>query len=174
MRTRNGNQERREKTVREKTMGIDSLFRPRPIGRGIFLTGSWCVEGGKLVLRYTPTRRRNPWFSRRGNIFQFSTRHGAKGENRTNNCSSKTRTGSAAEQRFLKSIATPDLYYLHYFCREKSDDGGGSNVRLHGAFFQGCAVSCIFHLNVELRHRGFFIKNPTYNPNHRRYNGFIS
>ncbi|MBD3287013.1 hypothetical protein GF359_10210 [candidate division WOR-3 bacterium] len=161
MRKRKEQQERR---LKPNHLAIDSVFGPRPKCRGIILQSRWSFEGDDLVLSYSPLRERYPWSRKGFRLPRFYTRHGAKGENRTNNCASKTRHGSAAELRFLKSLATPDLCFMYYFSsREDSDDGGGSDIRLHGASGSGRAVSCIYDLDTEFRYRGYFITDAILN-----------
>ena len=149
--------DQRLQSGKTKLMDIDSVFTPRQKCRGIFLASRWSFEKGNLTLSYSPVRNRYPWNISRSRFPRFYTRHGTAGENRTNNCSSKTRQGSAAEQRHLKSLATPTLCFRQYFCREKSDEGGGSDVRLHGATAYRRAVSCFITSNAGRQRWRFFI-----------------
>ncbi len=101
---------------------------PRPRGRGFFLPSRWSFKNGKLSLKFYARTPNDQWRFRRSWIFQKFLKHGLKGENLTNNASSKTRHGSDAFCRHVRSIANPELCYDSFFYLLVSGFGGDANL----------------------------------------------
>lgn len=136
-------------------------FSPRRARRGIFLQGQWCIEGGRLVLRFSGSGGRNHWRFHRNRLPHQFARHGERGENRTNSCKSTTRHGSDALCRYTK-FASPDICYANFYYLKFSDHGGGgAHIARNVASFAGRCIPFSFGPDVDVRHRGIFLEIST-------------
>lgn len=88
----------------------------------------WSFKNGRLSLKFYARTPNDQWRFRRSWIFQKFLKHGQKGENLTNNASSKTRHGSDAFCRHVRSIANPELCYDSFFYLLVSGFGGDANL----------------------------------------------
>ena len=126
-------------------------FSPRPGGRGFFLTSRWYFKNGKPVLKFYSRTSNDQWRFRRSWVFQKFLKYAQKGENRTNNSSSRTRHGSDASLRHAKSIANPELCYQNFFYLKVSGYAGGNGEAFGAANVRtGAQV-----LSLDALRRGF-------------------
>lgn len=70
---------------------------------------------------------RNRWRFLRNRSPYNTARHGERGENRTNNLTSKTRRGSDAVCRYIK-FASPEICYANFYYLEVSEHGEAADL----------------------------------------------
>ncbi|NLI98410.1 hypothetical protein GX441_07100 [bacterium] len=127
-------------------------YSPRPSGRGFFLLSRWSFKNGKPLLKFYAHTPNDQWRFRRSWIFKKFLSRALRGENRTNNSSSKTRHGSDAVCRYIRSIANPDICFDSFFYLLVSGYAGGNSEASMAAYVRADALDS----SLDALRRGFY------------------